>query len=199
VENVKQFEKVTTLNCFLGDCDKIISGKATHTEGTLKIDLSNATSEINIRTIDALYSEQNSLFSSVKLYKIDTDGFDYKILIGSKRFLTKLKPVIFFEYSEKHLRDAGDDAITLFTYLEALGYTMFVFYDPYGRFMFSSLSSNIDLIKQIHAYISNYSLPLCYLDISAFHQEDKDVFLMHIEEEENYNLKGKNSIIENKV
>jgi FkbM family methyltransferase len=53
---------------------------------------STATEEISIRRIDDLYSADKMKYSNVEFVKIDVEGFEYKVLLGSKLFLSEIKP-----------------------------------------------------------------------------------------------------------
>jgi FkbM family methyltransferase len=61
---------------------------------------------VAIRTLDSLWQE-GRLTSSCSVVKIDTDGYDLKILEGALGFLDACRPVIFGEFSAHCLRWHG--------------------------------------------------------------------------------------------
>lgn len=57
--------------------------------------------------------------------KIDTDGYEYKILKGTENTLRKNKPAIILELIQKTLAEKGDSENALIDYLSLLGYSFF--------------------------------------------------------------------------
>lgn len=196
-KNLQQFKSVVSFKNYLGEVDEKISGKPTQDNGSLKIDVS-ASNVLSVKTFDTLVNQNPDKFGEIKVFKIDTDGFDLKILRGSKETLKKYNPVVFFEYSEKHLKDAGDDGLTIFPFFKKMDYQYIIFYDYNGRMIFSTEMNNELQIKQVHAYISNYSAPLQFIDIAVFHKNDKDIYEKIIEEELNINLLKANRLVTNR-
>ncbi|MBC6112176.1 FkbM family methyltransferase [Pedobacter fastidiosus] len=195
--NIKQFDNVVAINSFLGEKAEIIDGELKYDSGTLKIDLSASNNKITINTLDDLFIQNEHLFKNCKFLKIDTDGFDFKILKGAVNLIRRQNPVLFFEYSEQHLREAGDDGLLLFEMIKELGYKYLAYYDHTGRFMLSTNSDNVSLSNQMHNYISNYNSVIPYFDIAAFQATDQDIFEQTIEEETKINRSGPNKLLYN--
>lgn len=196
-QNIQQFKNVSCIKSYLGDVDEKISGKPMQGGGSLAIDVSDS-SVLNVFTFDTIVNQNAEKFGSIKVFKVDTDGFDLKILRGAKETFKKHEPVIFFEYSEKHLKDAGDDGLTIFPFFKELGYTDIIFYDYDGRMIFSTDIDNELQIKQVHAYLSNYSSPLQFIDIAVFHKNDSDIYEAIIKEEMKINLLSANKLVPNR-
>ena len=51
---------------------------------------------------------------SPNFIKIDTDGFDFKVLRGANNTLKTYKPVIFFEWDKIHLQAQNEDFLSIF-------------------------------------------------------------------------------------
>lgn len=196
-ENMRQFNAIVIYEQFLGDSDKLMLLKLTHNQGTLKLESEHkgSSKSISIKKLDSFYKNEPKLFSNVKLMKTDTDGFDNSILIGSEVFISDNQPIIFFEYSEMHLTNNGIEAIEIFDYLEKLGYQYLMFFEPHGRFIISCEISQKEIINQIHCFISNYSLPLEFLDIVAFTHNDFDLFNQSVKDELSLNMISNNNKI----
>lgn len=64
------------------------------------------------------------------IIKIDTEGSEYDILMGGKKFLTKYKPLIFMETHTKLLKSYGVSTSKLVDLIYSLGYKI---YDLEGR------------------------------------------------------------------
>ncbi|PWS26408.1 hypothetical protein DHW03_16640 [Pedobacter yonginense] len=196
-ENVKQFDKIQLFKAFLGEKNEVIHGALNHDSGTLKIDVSRQNEKITIQTLDSLVDQNPNTFARSKVLKIDTDGFDFKVLKGAARFINQQTPIIFFEYSEHHLREVGENGLLLFDLLKELGYEYLALYDHTGRFMLSLNVNNANTIEQIHYYISNYNATIPYFDIAAFSASDIDVFEQVIAGEIKINIAGPNRLIYN--
>lgn len=171
--NISQFDNVNAYKCFLGEKNEIINGYGEANKGTLKI-VDNALGEsIEIVTLDQFF-KLFPLNSTAKIMKIDTDGFDLKIIRGALNYISTIKPVLFFEYDKEYLAAVGDDGISTINLLENLGYNMIIFYDNYGRFILSTDLSNHLLIEQLDNYIEDKNGGFEYYDICVFHAVDSD-------------------------
>ena len=125
---------------------------------------------IQIRTLDSIITESNF---SPNFIKIDTDGFDFKVLRSGAQSIAKFKPTLYFEWSYQHLHDIGESATSIFPLLAQWGYEQLLIFDNFGSplCVLSSLDSkNLSLLmdytrdsKQIH-----------YFDVLAFHRDNDD-------------------------
>jgi len=79
---------------------------------------------ISIRRLDDVESVRN--LSGIDLMKIDVEGYELKVIRGATQLLTRFKPVLFVELDDRNLRDQGDSAYDLITFLQDLGYRSFV-------------------------------------------------------------------------
>ena len=70
----------------------------------------------------------------VDVLKIDTDGYDGRVLAGASKTLCENEPLVLFEWHPLACRAAGTDYRQAFQVLESAGYDRFVFFDKYGRF-----------------------------------------------------------------
>lgn len=77
--------------------------------------------EIVIRTLDELVTE-GQVPSACSVIKIDTDGYDLKVLQGASAFLLRERPVIFGEFSAHCLRWHGQSLADIVSFAEAHGY-----------------------------------------------------------------------------
>lgn len=58
--------------------------------------------------------------------KVDTDGFDYDVLLGGRETLGRLRPILYFEFDRKLIARTGRSAESLLLYLTELGYSQFL-------------------------------------------------------------------------
>lgn len=103
----------------------------------------------------------------VDMIKVDTDGYDYKVLLGSRKLLEKHHPVLFFEFERSLLELAGHNPEDMLSYLDGLGYKLNVSFMPDGRKI--SLEENLHAIMDItqRETVPNF-------DILAVHSENRD-------------------------
>jgi FkbM family methyltransferase len=124
------------------------------------------------RTLDSVIFDSPPDY--VDLLKIDTDGFDFRVLRGSEHILSRFKPAIFFEFSPEHYEKIGRVIPTeCFSYLATLGYRQLAVYDSAGILMFSIPADNLAFWKQI----SHYAIVTgAYYDVLAFHESNANCF-----------------------
>lgn len=182
-QNFGDNKSVHIYNNFLGDQNKTISRSVNRTGGTLKIDPQESHDTINLITLDTL-TEKDPSGRGAKLLKIDTDGYDNQILRGAKSYLGEIKPVIYFEYDNKFLKENGEEGLDIFPYLQELGYQTLVFFDNYGRFLVSTETDQKETLSQLDNYISDRKGAFAYYDIVAFHRQDTELAQSFIKSEE---------------
>jgi FkbM family methyltransferase len=81
-------------------------------------------------TLDAILRDSDG----VDVLKIDTDGFDGKILAGGTELLRVRRPFIIFEWHPLLCRDTGQDWRLPFEVLSTYGYEWFVWFTKEGEF-----------------------------------------------------------------
>lgn len=89
--------------------------------------------EIVIKTVDEL-AEGGELPAGCPVVKIDTDGYDLKVLEGATRFLARNRPVIFGEFSAHCLRWHEQSIADVAAFAAANGYAVWERAMPTWRF-----------------------------------------------------------------
>lgn len=184
-ENFGSNPSVKIFENFLGSKNETIRTSVQRKNGTLKINKINNDKEslVTVVTLDSLL-ENNRECIDAKLLKIDTDGYDNKIIRGAVKYLSDIKPVIFFEYDSKLLKENNEIGVDIFDMLEELGYKTLVFFDNYGRFLVSVDIKEKKTINQLHRYIDNTNSAFPYYDIAVFHNNDNDIAQIFVKKEE---------------
>lgn len=170
--NLPQFNKAKAYLTFLGEESTLQTGAIASADGTARLD-KNAATTIHIQKLDELALKEQ--FEEVKLLKIDTDGFDFKILRGSFDLLTRLKPVLFFEYDAVYLEEQNEDGLQTLYALQQLGYHKAIYYDNYGKMLLSTTLDNRPLAEQLYAYMRKREGAFPYYDVCVFHQDDDEL------------------------
>lgn len=188
--NTSQFKDVKLINTFLSDHAGEL--KCTFSKEGHNLTLNTSATEknqqvIDVLDIDTLY-KNGSIDKSSKLLKIDTEGFDLKIIKGGNTFLSDVKPVILFEFNRDNLADTEVDAFTIFPWLLDKGYNLILFYESDGRFMFSSVLDNLSFLRQMYEYIDGRNAKIYYTDLIVFHSQDNEMARDFIGIEEKHRL-----------
>lgn len=180
-ENKVNFPKSYLYNVMLSDSDdkKINSLIKTHLGTACAI----GSEQVSTFSLDTLLF--NDLGENVDILKIDVDGFDGKILKGSKKILSTFKPFIIFEWHPIMISKTGNSFFEHFEFLTQLGYNKFLWFNKYGEF--SHFDFNIDFhnreklvdlsLRNIYDYDWHY-------DIIAVHS-DSNVDELEIAEMKN--------------
>jgi len=173
-QNLKHFPQTYAHQLFLGDANASIPASVEMARGTGRIVYANARAEgskIKIATLDA-FLEDHPAFRAAKLLKIDTDGYDLRILRGAMKYIQEAKPVLFFEYDRVFLDAVGDNGLEMFGRLAENGYEPALFYDNRGRLILSTSVQNRPLITQLDNYIRGRKSAFPYYDICVLHGND---------------------------
>lgn len=155
-------------NVFLSDNEKC-GYKNIITNGTGQL-IEDTDSEINITTLDNLMKMKYSNFKA-DFMKIDTDGFDFKVIRGARNYIENVKPIIFFEWSKEELNIQRENELSIFPELEAMGYKDILLFDNFGNKLLSISSANIEVLEYMANYTMNNDKRICYYDVLAIHKD----------------------------
>jgi FkbM family methyltransferase len=179
--NAQQFSDVALVHAYLGEAPSQLSGRLRSAEGTGHVDATSAADNggagetISIRTLCQVLADHPA-FAAAKLIKIDTDGYDCKILRGAAPCLARSKPVLFFEYDPYFLSRQGDDGISVFQTLRELGYRDLLVYDNLGNLIGPANMGDPAQLTRIHNEYCDHRPGGRYVDLCAFHGDDADAF-----------------------
>jgi len=168
-KNAVLFKDLTIYETFLGENTGAVTIATEVTDGTARLN-TESKREITIKKLDDLAVEAG--FKNVKLLKVDTDGYDLKILRGAFSFIAENKPVIFFEYDAVYLEEQAEHGTDIFEQLRTRGYNKLIYYDNYGKLLLSAATDNKALIEQLYGYMRKKEGAFPYYDVCAFHRDD---------------------------
>jgi len=126
-------------------------------------------------TLDSLIGKLK-LFEKINFVKIDTDGYDYRVIRGCDRLIVENRPAFFFELCPRFLRGAGENTMSIFDYLLQRGYGEALFYDNVG---FPVMPLGIDETKYICQLVDYADRKGTYFDVLIFHSShiiDSELF-----------------------
>lgn len=185
-KNTRQFKDVQVFKQLLGEKDEEVQAELKKSIETARLqygNFGNSKTSLPVVTLDSFIKKYRGIEQS-KLLKIDTDGYDMKIVRGALEYIRETKPIIFLEYDPVFFTEQGEIGVTTLLMLENLGYDCIIFYDNLGKLIVSSNLSNHLFLKQMNNYIDpKLRTPFPYYDVVIFHNEDKDVAEKFIENE----------------
>lgn len=172
-KNTANMQEIYYTNSFLGENDEEIKANYNYERGTGIIS-NNSQSSMKLRKLDSVL-EDTPEFKKAKLLKIDTDGFDFKILKGASQYLKETHPVIFTEFDQNLMKQINENFWDMFDYFLKHDYFYIIFYDNYGDYLLSTELNDKDRIEDLTSYFDNRNTTK-YCDICVLHKDDKDLF-----------------------
>ncbi len=167
-QNTQQFNAVSIEKSFAGEEELRV--KAINNLGTAYIEKSEE--GIPVKTISEIL-ENHAQFKNARLLKIDTDGFDNKVIRGSKEFLMKTKASVFFEYDPYFLAKQNESGLDIFDFFVELDYSKFIIFDNLGEHLITLNSKQKEQFSELHNYFNKRGFR--YMDIWALHNEDEEI------------------------
>ena len=140
-------DRITLLKSFVGTNE--IKGKLDHHRGTATINEHGTDSNENRISLNELLSNH----PKISLVKVDTDGFDYDVLLSGKEELAIKKPLLYWEnYLQLESQKTG--FFELYKELENIGYRYLFLFDNFGNILltntdFKSLKSLCDYLMSM--------------------------------------------------
>ena len=170
-KNAPTFTDLHLLKAYVGEKQEKISAQVHTHAGTTNLSQTEQGSSITINTLDHIVSS-GIIPKCIKLLKVDTDGYDLKVLRGAGKLLEQDAPVLFIEYDRTLFEKEGEQGIDTLSWLHKIGYSDAVFYDNYGRFV-TSVPLGSEQVYHLHNYIGAGAFQ--YFDIALFHKTDSDI------------------------
>ncbi|MFA6990721.1 MAG: FkbM family methyltransferase [Candidatus Babeliales bacterium] len=168
-------------NCFVGTQSGFIDNKLMNVKnGTASMPnyFSDETDKKhalnNIKTLAEILL-QNKSFENAALIKIDTDGYDFSIILHSLNYFKKNMPILFLEYDPSY--NGNNEAESAMNALWNIGYRHFLIYDNFGNFLIALHDTNS--FCDINAYLAanrKTKQVIYYFDVCAISHEKFEVF-----------------------
>ncbi|MFH2067776.1 MAG: FkbM family methyltransferase [Pseudomonadota bacterium] len=182
--NTKHIDNVT---CVKALCDEVADERETaisiirNNSGSSQVSEQrvDGNSLVNKITVDSLI-EKMTIFKKTDLIKVDTDGYDYKVIRGCDQLITAHQPVFFFELAPMFLKKTGESPDSIFEYLSKKGYKNVLFYDHVGLPVLYLDTGNKNLICQLIEYADRKDT---YFDVLIMHDSREDDFRLFLESE----------------
>ena len=120
--------------CFLTDNPHEGSYSFTASNGTGRLTTSGENLVTGLSSLDELL-RKNHEGMVFDLIKVDTDGFDFKVIRGAQQCLKEQQPLLFFEWDKASCKEQGEEPLSIFPFLEELGYQECILFDNFGHLM----------------------------------------------------------------
>ncbi|MEO8175008.1 MAG: FkbM family methyltransferase [Sediminibacterium sp.] len=174
-KNTKQFKDITLIKEFLGEKRQTIQVELEKGGWNTTLVPSESGQQLTLKTLEEVLEERQLHTRTLKLLKVDTEGFDTIIIRGAWALIQQQKPVVYFEYNKSNMNAIKEDGLSTLLNLEQYGYHFIIFFDNRGRYMFTIPMNERALIEQIHNYADEDDSEIAYYDVCLFHDEDKDL------------------------
>ncbi|MFD2834229.1 FkbM family methyltransferase [Gramella sp. AN32] len=142
-------KRISCFKKFIGTGN--IKGEFSHGNGTARIKEKINSSSINFTSLAEIVNNQ----SSIELIKVDTDGYDYDVLISSEEILKQSEPIIFWENQMFEDFQAKGFA-ELYDRLWDIGYKYIFIFDNFGNLLLEL--SDFETLKKINSYVSTMDM-----------------------------------------
>ena len=76
---------------------------------------------VPVRSLDSLVAE-HGIEGRLSLIKIDVEGYESQVLAGATETLARFRPLLYVEFNDEILRDAGSSSMELLGRFQASGY-----------------------------------------------------------------------------
>jgi FkbM family methyltransferase len=182
--NTRQFNDITLIKTFLGEKKEVVK-LAMEKSGwnTTLVPSEENGKAIDLKTLDEVLTEQGLQDRTLKLLKVDTEGFDTIILRGATELIDQQHPVLYFEYNRSNMDAIGEDGLSTLLSLSRFGYRSVVFFDNKGRYLLTAPIEQTALIGELHRYAKEKDSCIAYYDICLFHESDSDLAHTFIQQE----------------
>jgi methyltransferase, FkbM family len=126
--------------------------------------------KVESATLDSIISKFNP--SHIDVLKIDVDGFDGRVLSGSRDIITKHKPAIIFEWHPILCQQTENSFLEAFEVLQGLGYSKYIWFTKYGHFSHFMNLFDVEGIKTLaDLCIQNRFHPDWHYDVISLHED----------------------------
>lgn len=174
-KNIKRLPKdkrgqITCVKALVGS-KELTGGCLVHSGGTAVIVENEDTNYVQFKALDDLIETKDN----ISLIKVDTDGYDFEVLLSANSLISKSKPILFWENQiSNELQSLGYEK--LYFFLDNLGYKYIYIFDNFGNVLLEEVTYKT--LKMINSYVSsmdrmNSSRTFYYTDILAVTDKNK--------------------------
>lgn len=179
IANYKQIENITNgggiydknsttyiiENTFLSD--DVGYYKINLDNGSGKLEHSDYKNTLPLNTLDIIVKKHKF---KANFIKIDTDGFDFKVIRSGINIIKDNLPVLYFEWDKFHLESQNENPISIFKLLNKLGYEDGAIFDNFGNLLCSIKTYDENNLKILIGYTEVSKKNIYYYDVLLFNK-----------------------------
>jgi FkbM family methyltransferase len=167
--------------CFVGPADGSLAGEqlerhdgTTIIRGAVAARGLEGPAGLAMRRLDSILQD-HATFRSPHLLKIDTDGYDFSIILSHLDYIAGCHPVLFFEYLVES-EQGHAQSLECIRELLTCGYQDFLVFDNFGNCMLrtSELATFEDLNEYLHSN-RKFGKAVYYLDVCAIPTAHREI------------------------
>lgn len=132
--NWGECENVTRLSVLCSSQSGNANYRIVEQNGTAQIQSADEGKELAQLTLDDIIAMTPS-FKAANILKIDTDGFDLKIILGARNLIKESTPAVLFECDAFSNTNYVEDFLECMSLFRNSGYDSLLVYDNFGNFM----------------------------------------------------------------
>jgi len=188
-KNASEFTNVFLSKNYLGEKNEVLNIHFDQEKfnNTILLGKGNGNKQIKINKLDDVITNSFLQFKpTIKLLKVDTEGFDINILLGGLEMIRETKPIIHFEYNRLCMDKNNIDGLSIFETLKRHGYDRVLFFENVGRLFLDTKLENMELIHNLHEAVDGVNSFINYWDLCLFHKDDDDIAKIYLEGERNF-------------
>lgn len=172
-KNSSQFNNISIVKTFLGEKTEElnVNFEKSGWNATI-IPGDKGGKQIQFKTLDAVIAEGGFDSRTLKLLKVDVEGFDTIVLRGAGDIIKKHKPVVFLEYNRQNMISIKEAGLPTLLSFAGAGYNKVAFFDHKGTLILATSVKNTEVVTYLHEYASSAKNLIGYYDICLFHEED---------------------------
>lgn len=159
-------------NLYLTDNELESSYRSVIEHGTARIMKNSEKCNMKVVTLNHLMESKYKNFKA-DILKIDTDGFDFKVIRGGGDYICNTKPLIYFEWSKEHLNLQGEDEQSIFPFVRSMGYDTLILYDNFGNILTVLHTDDTEQLRLLADYTVQEDKHIYYYDVLLIHKESQ--------------------------
>lgn len=151
-------------------------------ENTLIGEVNDINYQINLKDGSGILRQSDSITSQfatlqailnkhkfdANFIKIDTDGFDFKVLRSGMDFIKAHHPSLYFEWDRAFLEAQGEDYLSIFANLAECGYKEAVIFDNFGSLLCVVAIDDMRNLALLMQYTAHSKQNIYYFDVLLF-------------------------------
>ena len=156
--------RYTWLRAYAGNPNRSVRARSVMGGGTARLVEGESAPELSFVSLSQAIEQTG--FDTPDFIKIDTDGYDTKILAGELSFLAKCRPVLFFEFDPNLFQPNDPDGSHIVEHLASCGYRHGLAYSNHGHLLGAFRA---DRPVEFQRYVSQIEKDgTDYLDVGLF-------------------------------